>query len=124
MKNTNKDIKAKFQKLEDEKELSKISGGRKIYGVSLYGLLPNDEFKKYLSNPNGYSLASDKWILIDENNYTVIGEYENKDEMNNAANEMQSKDSNVEYRPWWVWGEYGMLEFIRLQKGLPGYHYW
>lgn len=33
MKNTNKDIKAKFQKLEDEKELSKISGGRKIYGV-------------------------------------------------------------------------------------------
>ena len=123
MNGTDENIKAKFQKLKDEKELEKISGGRKIYGVSLDLLSYSDEFIGYLNNPNGYSLDKDKWVLIDENNYTVIGSYDSIDEMNKAVDEIKTTDADVEFQSWHVLGEYGMLEHILLEKGLRGHHH-
>ena len=123
MNGTDENIKAKFQKLKDEKELEKISGGRKIYGVSLDLLSYSDEFIGYLNNPNGYSLDKDKWVLIDENNYTVIGSYDSIDEMNKAVDEIKTTDADVEFQFWHVLGEYGLLEHILIEKGLRGHHH-
>ena len=81
MESVNENIKAKFQKLDDDKDLSKISGGKTIYGVGIGGVLPNDEFIKFLSGADKYNLDKNKWILISDNNYEVIGAYASKEEM-------------------------------------------
>ena len=127
MESVNENIKAKFQKLDDDKDLSKISGGKTIYGVGIGGILPNDEFIKFLSGADKYNLDENKWILINDGindgNYEVIGAYTSKEDMEKTANELKSNDSDLKYQKWWVLGEYGMLEYIRLQKGLPGLHH-
>jgi len=106
--NSNKEnIKLKIEKLsENDPLLDRVVGGRTIYGIWLgaakHCLIDN------LNNPNGYFLEYNKWILIDEEAYTVIGEYGKLSDMNEAAKRLKINDPTVEY----VLTDSGMLEYM------------
>lgn len=102
-----KNIKSKIEKInENDSLLERVVGGRTIYGVWLG--TASRSFIGNLNNPNGCILDYNKWILIDEKNYAVIGEYSKLSDMNEAVARLKISDPTVEY----VLTDSGMLEYM------------
>ena len=111
MKGTNsmnsKKIKSKIEKLnENDSLLERVVGGRAIYGIWLG--TASRSFMDNLNNPKGFILDYNKWILIDENDYEVIGEYSTLSDMNGDVAKLKFGDPTIEY----VLTDSGMLEYM------------